>query len=464
MFFRFLKLCIAIALLVANAPLDSGAAAQVAFHADTTRIREDALALASPLLAGRRSGSPGNARARELLVERMAALGLEALPGARSFEQSFAVEGVELESLAGTLSGPDGESFPLVLSLSAPPLRLEQVRLAAWLENSAPPAVGPGTIVIRQGPGAGGGHFSPSTLLLEAEAAGAAGMILVPHPADSAGVFGRYLGRSRHRDPRLYQLAGQSPAPLLAYADGEAAGRLFDLALRAEADWRLALPAGEALVLEGVNLIGRQPATPDGAPVILLCAHYDHIGEGPAGVFPGADDNISGVATLLETTRLLSGCELPWDLRILFPDAEELGLLGARHFAEQAPAPALVINLDSVGRAAVDSYRKLGDPSALNARLMIQWANEGASGEAAALRQILAAAGFSPQAGRGPMFERGGDHWAFAERGIPSQFLFGGFHGDYNSVADLPERLSADRMGLLAEALASFLVGEGASR
>lgn len=201
--------------------------------------------------------------------------------------------------------------------------------------------------------------------------------------------------------------------------------------------------------------MARLPGAPAGAPVVLLIAHYDHLGKGSQGIFPGADDNASGMAVLLETARLLADQRLQVELHFLFSDAEELGLLGAEAYARSQPAPDLVINLDSVGRAAVDSVRKLGDPAALDPRLLIHW-RSAAAGDAG-LDDHLRAAGFSVQPGAGPMFERGGDHWVFAKRGIPAHFLFGGFHPDYNTVHDVAERIRVERLARLAEGLAAVL-------
>ena len=81
---------------------------------------------------------------------------------------------------------------------------------------------------------------------------------------------------------------------------------------------------------------------------VLLMAHYDSV-----PYSPGAADNGSGVVALLETARaVLAGSPLRNDLILFFPDAEEVGLLGARAFVEDhpwAPDVQLAINLDARG-------------------------------------------------------------------------------------------------------------------
>ena len=447
--------------LLAALALSAQVAAGAAQPADTLALRSIVNELAAPSCAGRRSGSPGGAIARRTLDARLAALGLAPLPGEEGFAQPFAIQGLALDSLRGRLVDPGGRAMPLQLSASAPFAPLAGVRLAPWPADKPLPLTAQGALVVRQGPAgaAAAESFSPTSLLLEAEAGGALGLLLVPHPADSAGILARHRDRSRGRDARVYALAGQAPGALLAFADGPAAAGVFAGATAQPIGWRLELPGGQPLAHRGFNLVGRllpEPKdTADEPPVILLCAHYDHLGEAPEGFYPGADDNASGVAVLLEALRLLADQPRRAELRFLFSDAEELGMLGAKAYLARWGRPALVINLDSVGRAGVDSYRKLRDPAAADPRLMIHW-QAPAAADAAALDAALAAQGFHVQAGEGPMFARGGDHWVFAEAGVPAHFLFGGFHADYNTVNDLPARILVDRLALLAQGLAAF--------
>ena len=99
----------------------------------------------------------------------------------------------------------------------------------------------------------------------------------------------------------------------------------------------------------GVNIVAEKPGTNPKAGTILLAAHYDTvIGS------PGADDNASGVATVLEVARLLSKISTAKTLKIAFFDLEEKGLLGSFAFANQPENLANLrgaIVLDMVGFA-----------------------------------------------------------------------------------------------------------------
>ncbi len=196
------------------------------------------------------------------------------------------------------------------------------------------------------------------------------------------------------------------------------------------------------------NVIGVLPGTDPGlaAERIVVGAHYD------AWVPPGADDNASGVAVMLELARHLAGTLKP--LRtIAFAafDGEEHGRLGSKRYVEAplaSPSGGVMamVNLDTVGRLG----RKLiaiGTPSAR------EWVH------------ILRGAGFvtgveidTPSADLDA-----GDHLSFREKGTPAIQLFTGPHADYHRPTDTPDRV--DQSGLArVVAVASEVVGYLAGR
>jgi hypothetical protein len=109
------------------------------------------------------------------------------------------------------------------------------------------------------------------------------------------------------------------------------------------------------------NVIGKLPGRRPGSGAVLFVAHWDHFGqcaEPPAEhlICNGAIDNASGVAALIELARRLSdGPRMDRDIYFLSTTAEELGLLGAKAFAENPPLPlgqiVAAFNLDSIALA-----------------------------------------------------------------------------------------------------------------
>lgn len=99
----------------------------------------------------------------------------------------------------------------------------------------------------------------------------------------------------------------------------------------------------------GVNIFAQRQGTDPAAGAILVAAHYDTV-----STSPGADDNASGVAVVLEVARLLGSRPTPRTLQLAFFDREELGLLGSRAFVtNKAQLENLhgVIVMDMVGFA-----------------------------------------------------------------------------------------------------------------
>jgi acetylornithine deacetylase/succinyl-diaminopimelate desuccinylase-like protein len=90
---------------------------------------------------------------------------------------------------------------------------------------------------------------------------------------------------------------------------------------------------------------------------VLICAHYDSLSEQPAVSAPGADDNASGVAAVLELAELLKDHSLKRGLLFAFFGGEEQGLFGSQACAKAAAREGwpidLVINLDMVGHRDV---------------------------------------------------------------------------------------------------------------
>lgn len=81
---------------------------------------------------------------------------------------------------------------------------------------------------------------------------------------------------------------------------------------------------------EGVNIFAERPGTNKAAKAILVAAHYDTV-----ALSPGADDNASGIAVVLEVARLLGSHSTPRTLQLAFFDQEEAGLLGSQAFVSK---------------------------------------------------------------------------------------------------------------------------------
>ena len=112
-----------------------------------------------------------------------------------------------------------------------------------------------------------------------------------------------------------------------------------------EAGWKLQQQEFEG----GINLYADRPGTDPDAGIILVAAHYDTV-----AFSPGADDNATGVATVLEIARALGQRETVRSLRVAFFDQEESGLWGSLAFAGNEELRAnlkAAIIIDMIGYA-----------------------------------------------------------------------------------------------------------------
>lgn len=183
---------------------------------------------------------------------------------------------------------------------------------------------------------------------------------------------------------------------------------------------------------QGVNLVARIPGSGSGDGVVVLTAHYDHLGTQDGVVFNGADDNASGTVAVLEIARAIAEEPLSRTLVIALLDAEEDGLEGARAFVSAPVVPVegihLDINLDMVARSGG-----------------LLWA--GGAHHTPALRPILERVAATapttlrlghdrPNAPEGDDWTNSSDHGPFHEAGIPFVYFGVEDHPDYHRATD----------------------------
>ena len=173
---------------------------------------------------------------------------------------------------------------------------------------------------------------------------------------------------------------------------------------------------------------------------VVIGAHYDHLGRSPnsamdadAGdvIRPGADDNVSGAAAVLELARVLVASPARRSIIIAHFTGEELGLLGSQWFVEHAPVAAdsisAMLNFDMVGRLRADRLIVYGTGTASELPGIVSAASAGTG-----LSLASVADGFGPS-----------DQTSFYARGIPVLQFFTGLHDDYHRASDVAERIDA---------------------
>jgi Zn-dependent M28 family amino/carboxypeptidase len=108
--------------------------------------------------------------------------------------------------------------------------------------------------------------------------------------------------------------------------------------------------------VDGVNLVARIEGTSSSDKVLVVSAHYDHLGVKNGKIYNGADDNASGVAGLLAVAEAFRTRPPHHTVLIVAFDGEESGLQGAKAFVAAPPVPldkiGLAVNFDMLGKNA----------------------------------------------------------------------------------------------------------------
>jgi hypothetical protein len=201
---------------------------------------------------------------------------------------------------------------------------------------------------------------------------------------------------------------------------------------------------------DAANLLGRVRGTDSTARTIVVSAHYDHLGVQNGRVYPGADDNASGVAALLEVARYVQRHPLRHQALFAAFDAEELGLQGARAFVKRPPIPlssiAIDVNLDMVSRSDRDEIFAAGTYQTPSLRPMLEEVQR-----RSAVRVLFGHDRPSSKAGLVDDWTDESDHGVFNEAGIP--FIYFGVedHPDYHQPTDTADRINPTFFGNVAD-------------
>jgi hypothetical protein len=192
------------------------------------------------------------------------------------------------------------------------------------------------------------------------------------------------------------------------------------------------------------NVIGRIPGNGELDGVVLVGAHYDHLGFGGEGslepdsreIHNGADDNASGTAALLEVARQVHERrgQLKRDVVFMAFSAEERGLVGASNIVRRPPEglsmdeAIAMLNMDMVGRLREDKLSVLGGESAEEWDALVE-----PLCDRYGLVCAIGGDGFGSS-----------DQAAFFAADIPVLHFFTGTHAEYHKPSDDAELINAE--------------------
>lgn len=303
-------------------------------------------------------------------------------------------------------------------------------------------------------------HAAFTAKISNAKKHGAAGVLLCNNPAttkqaggkDVIGHWSASLGAPAGSGPLPYAFVSQEVAAKLLAPTGKTLEAL-EGALRKDgpqsqllANTHVKLTTAMATTknANARNVVGflpgRDPAVSD--EVIVLGAHYDHVGLGLFGstggpsaagkIHNGADDNGSGTVSLMELAEWFShGPNRPRrSLLFIAFTGEERGLLGSRHYVNNPTVPladtVAMLNMDMVGRSKEGRMTMGGVGTAKGLQDLVAAANEKHG-----LKISWDQQGVAPT-----------DSTSFFRKGLPVLFFFTGLHADYHKPSDDVERVN----------------------
>lgn len=192
--------------------------------------------------------------------------------------------------------------------------------------------------------------------------------------------------------------------------------------------------------------------------VVVMSAHYDHIGKRGTEIFNGADDNASGTAAMMELARTYQimaeyGVRPKRSVIFALMTGEEKGLLGSMYYVHKPPVrlekTMVNVNIDMIGRTddlyktdsnyiyVIGSDRMSPELHSLNISINQKYS------------QLKMDHRYNSEADPNRFYYRS-DHYNFAEKGVPAIFFFSGVHKDYHRITDDVEKIMFGKTAAIA--------------
>ncbi|MEE2640206.1 MAG: M20/M25/M40 family metallo-hydrolase, partial [Planctomycetota bacterium] len=198
---------------------------------------------------------------------------------------------------------------------------------------------------------------------------------------------------------------------------------------------------------------------------IIIGAHLDHLGTRGDSVFPGADDNASGSTAILQIAKALAanGKRPRRSVLMIWFAAEEIGLVGSRHYANNPLKPIkdciCMLNIDMIGR----NEEKEDEPASENEETIHLI---GTRKITPAMHETLIEANrfvaYKFEYDEEDTVFRRSDQASFHDKGIPVAFVFGGFNPYYHQTTDTIRGINFSKISNCARLYyaATFLAAE----
>jgi hypothetical protein len=494
-------MCLAVLLIVLVCTCFAASAPPTVSSADPHRYLDDIKALTTPAMEGRGNGSKGLTRARHLIEKRYKSLGLEPAGVNGSYLQPFTlITGAQLKGK---------NEFAVVTGGKKRELKAKQefVPFSFSSSGSAQGAIvfagygatadefqyddyagidvkdkivvvlryEPPSFAVKEGNHGMTRHSQLVTKAINARNHGAKALVLVngklgDGEEDLLTRFGSVSGPEdigiiftqvkNDVAEEWLKAAGKSMAELQKQIDDSSKPESFEFGGNQTAAMTVSIKTTRATV---DNVLAYLPGRTD--EYVIVGAHYDHLGRGNfdslapsqiGQIHPGADDNGSGTAGVLELARIMAPLKGQLQRGILFESfaGEELGLLGSAAWVKDPTRPldkaVAMLNMDMIGRIK-------------NEKVYIGGIGTGSTLKAV-VEQAAANSGFKIEYSPGGYSSS--DHTSFVAKKIPVLFFFSGLHADYHKPSDTWDKIDPEPAARLLGVVASTaeLLADAAER
>jgi len=276
----------------------------------------------------------------------------------------------------------------------------------------------------------------------------------IMQPTIAAAESGNGRAASFFVSPALgLQLLGTTEAKLKAYEAAVATTKAPVASKFKPAKFTISAPQ-ERSAVSTENVLGFLPGTDLKDEILVVSAHYDHLGIIGGEVYNGADDDGSGTVGMLSIAQAFAkaahaGHGPRRSVLFLANTGEEKGLLGSEYYAEHPVFPlantVTDLNIDMIGRTDADH---MGKPD----YVYVIGSDKLSSQLHAALETVNKEHGnleldyrFNDPQDPNRFYYRS-DHYNFAKKGIPVAFFFNGVHPDYHQASDEISKIEFDKL------------------
>lgn len=472
-------------------------AEQYARTIESNAIRTHVFTLASKDFEGRETGTEGNRKAAQYIANQFASFDIPPIPGTENYFQNVAFTNVKWSDIKLTLSGSlvdhlrDYLSIPQYFPVQDKPIEIQSMIFLgygiddpAYSDYADVDVKGKHLLIYGGEPRDANENFrisgthvpsnwstDPFLKMETARKAGAASIWVIEDNLREQITFARrnylsgstlmgspdeltnqYLPHALITSGLGQRIAGKKVGKMIKLRNKiTKSGKPFHATIPVDVNWTVvhqikSTPGANVLgFVEGVDPILHNE-------VVVITAHYDHLGMRGNDIFFGADDNASGTSAVLEIAHAFAQAKFSGQgprrsVLCMLVTGEEKGLLGSQYYVEHPIFPlentVVNINIDMIGR--VDSKHD-------NANYTYVIGSDRLSTELHAINetanrlytQLDLDYTYNEDDDPNRFYYRS-DHYNFTKNGIPAIFYFSGVHDDYHRPTDTPDKIMFDK-------------------